>query len=469
MKTIHLFLASLLITPCLWAATAIVDEDGMLQVNGNRLFVLGLYENPKDDAKLAEVAEAGFNLVHGAADSDALNRLWDRNLYSWVNTGYAIDFSDDPESGQKKIVDLVNTVASHPGLLVWEVPDEALWNAWYRATQWRRGAEPRQQRELIDALTDVALKEKLNAMRSEAEVAYATARPEIGEKLSDAIWRELGKKPPNPELNLSNAPERAEKLGNGMIEGYQFLKQADPNHPVWMNHAPRNSIEQLAFFNRGADIVGCDIYPVPLGGTGHSDLGNRTLACVGAYTRRMQDAAPGKPVWMVLQGFGWADLDKTATDKDRKEKRKPTLEETRFMAYDAIVNGARGILYWGTAYMGDAPVFWQELCSVVAELHALQPMLSARDAQLDIQIELAETWGSLDRGVRVLPKQVGNQIYLIVVNEWCDPLRYTLSGLNSLNSTSYKDTATGRTATVENGVLTLPIRAYGVHVLQPNE
>lgn len=469
MKTIQIFLAISLITPCLWAATAVVDDDGMLQVNGKRLFVLGLYENPKDDAKLDEVAGAGFNLVHGTATLDSLNRLWDKNLYSWVNTGYAIDFGDDPESGRKGLSDMMDEVASHPGLLVWEVPDEALWNAWYSATQWRRGEEPRQQRELIDALTDAALKEKLNAMRSEAEVAYATAQPEIGEKLSDAIWRELGKEPPNPDLNLSNAPARAEKLGKGMIEGYQFLKQADPNHPIWMNHAPRNSIDQLAFFNQGADIAGCDIYPVPLGGTGHSDLGDRTLACVGAYTRRMQDAAPGKPVWMVLQGFGWADLNETAGAKDREKMRKPTLEETRFMAYDAIVNGARGILYWGTAYMGDAPVFWQELRSVVSELNALQPVLSARDAQLDIQIELAETWGSLDRVVRVLPKQVGDQVFLIVVNEWCDPLRYTLSGLNSLNGTAYKDAATGLTVTVKEGALTLPIRAYGVHVLQPNE
>ena len=314
MKSIQLFLAILLLTPCLWAATATIENDGMLNVNGKRLFVLGLYEHPKDDAKLEEVAAAGFNLVH-ASDAASLDRLWEQELYGWVNTGYAIDFSETPEKKKEALGSMLQDLAGHPGLLVWEVPDEALWNAWYRATQWRRGAEPRQQRELINALTDDALKKKLNAMRSEAEAAYATGQPEVGEKLADDIWRELGKEPPQPDLNLSNAPERAEKLGNGMVEGYQFLKTSDPDHPIWMNHAPRNSIAQLAFFNRGADIVGCDIYPVPLGGTGHSDLGDRTLASVGAYTRRMQDAAPGKPVWMVLQGFGWADLDETAGER----------------------------------------------------------------------------------------------------------------------------------------------------------
>jgi len=467
MKTIPYFLGILLLAPCLGAATATIESDGMLNVDGKRIFVLGLYENPKDDAKLEEVAAAGFNLVHAAGDAASLNRLWEQGLYGWVNTGYAIDFSETPEKKKEALGSMLENLASHPALLVWEVPDEALWNAWYGATQWRRGAEPRQQRELINALTDDALKKKLNAMRSDAEAAYAAGQPEIGEKLSDDIRRELGKESPHPDLNLSNAPERAEKLGNGMVEGYQFLKTTDPNHPVWMNHAPRNSIAQLAFFNRGADIVGCDIYPVPLGFTGHSDLGDRTLACVGAYTRRMQDAAPGKPVWMVLQGFGWADLDETAGEKDREEKRKPTLEESRFMAYDAIVNGARGILYWGTAYMGDAPVFWKELRSLITELSELQPVLSAPDATMNIQITLAETWGSLDRGVRVLPKQVGDQVHLIIVNEWCDPLRYTLSGLDILNGKSYKDTSADLTVTVKNGALTLPIRAYGVHVLQP--
>src|SRR5690606_26326563 len=128
----------------------------------------------------------------------------------------------------------------------------------------------------------------------------------------------------------------------GMREGYSLLRTLDPKHPVWMNHAPRNQIAQLMAFNDAADIVGCDIYPVPFSAdNGHSDIGLRTIASVGAYTDRMQESAPGKPVWMVLQGFGWSDIQ-----PERKEfMRRPEGHETRFMAYDAIVHGARGILY----------------------------------------------------------------------------------------------------------------------------
>jgi hypothetical protein len=450
-----------------WATTAIIAEDGMLEVDGQRTFVLGLYENP-DDARLDEAAAAGFNLIHASADAAALDRLWTQKIYAWLNTGYTIDLGTDTETRKAELERMAGEFAKHPGFLVWEVPDEALWNTWYSATQWRRGAEPRKQNALIVELQDADLASELRGMRDEAEAAYGRGEPRIGEQLADEIWKKLGKEPPNPDLNLSNAPERQVRLAEGMVQGYQLLKNLDPNHPIWMNHAPRNSIEQLALFNRGADAVGCDIYPVPRErDNGHSDLSDQFLSCVGGYTRRMQEAAPGKPVWMVLQGFAWADLRETADVETRDLLRKPRPDESRFMAYDAIVNGARGILYWGTAYVDKDEPFWTELLSLVAELSAQQFVLSAPDAALDIDITLAETWGSLDRGVRVLPKQVDGRVYLLVVNEWLDPLVYTLHGLDSLEGTRYRDRETGQESMVEHGALTLPIGAFGVHVLEP--
>jgi hypothetical protein len=439
----------------------------MLEVDGQRTFVLGLYENP-DDARLDEAAAAGFNLIHASADAAAVDRLWAKKVYAWLNTGATIDLGADAETRKAELERLTAEFSKRPGFLVWEVPDEALWNTWYSATQWRRGAEPREQNALIAEVQDADLASELRAMRDEAEVAYGRGEPAIGEQLADEIWKKLGKEPPNPELNLSNAPERQVRLAEGMLQGYQLLKSLDPNHPIWMNHAPRNSIEQLALFNHGADAVGCDIYPVPRErDNGHSDLSDQFLSCVGGYTRRMQEAAPGKPVWMVLQGFAWTDLRETADEQTRERLRKPRPDESRFMAFDAIVNGARGILYWGTAYIDKDEPFWTELLSLVAELSALQPVLAAPDAALVIEITLAETWGSIDRGVRVLPKQVDDRVYFLVVNEWIEPLVYTLHGLESLEGTRYRDPATGQETIVQHGALTLPIRGFGVHVLEP--
>jgi len=247
-----------------------------------------------------------------------------------------------------------------------------------------------------------------------------------------------------------------------------MLRELDSGHPVWMNHAPRNQIAQLAAFNEGADIVGCDIYPIPRSRhVGHSDIMDTTPSSVGGYTDRMQMAAPGKPVWMVLQGFGWKDLLKEPEVGREEYRRRPNLEETRFMAFDAIVHGARGILYWGTMVIEKDSQLWGDLMTAVRGLHELQPVLSAPDAELDLDVSFEETYGSVDRTVRVLPKDVGGKTWLLVVNEWQGPLHYTLRGLDGLDGTRYKDQYGGEEAVVEDGALRLHIQRHGVQVLAP--
>jgi len=266
---------------------------------------------------------------------------------------------------------------------------------------------------------------------------------------------------------MTTAASRAAELCTGMVAGYEALKALDPNHPVWMNHAPRNSIPQLAAFDKAADIVGCDIYPVPRHRTGHSDLGDRDLTSVGAFTDRMQAAAPGKPVWMVLQGFGWSDIQDIQDERKREEQRRPRADESRFMAYDAISHGARGLLYWGTAYIEKDSPFWQELLDLFEELHDLQPVLAARDASLDLSVEVAETWGSVDRGVLVLAKEVEGEVWLIVVNEWPEALRYAISGLAGLDGRVYSDTRSDEEVVVRGDRLSQSIVGHGVQVYAP--
>ncbi len=447
------------------AADFKIAADRMAVIDGQRTFVLGLYENPKEDAALDEVAKAGFNLVFTGPDLAAMDRLQAKGLKAWVNTGGAIDLDTGGDDALRK---MVAKCAAHPALMVWELPDEALWNCWYGATEWRRGAEPVQQRDKIAALTDRALAEKLDKDRAQVAKLFAQGRPVEAEAVADAIWLSLGGEQPHPDWSYSTAQERSEKLAAGMVKGYALLREIDPNHPVWMNHAPRNQISQLAMFNAAADIVGCDIYPLPkCDYVGHSDLLEQTAASVGAYTARMQEAAPGKPVWMVLQGFGWADIQPTAPPERKKEERRPTRAETQFMAYDSIVRGARGILYWGTMAIEKDSQCWKDLMSVAAELAELQPVLSAPDASLSPKVTLAPTWGSVDRGVVVLPKEVNGATWLIVVNEWTDPLQYSVEGLEKLNGTKFSDPAMEVEAKVENGKFTLPIPAQSVQVLRP--
>ena len=462
-----LFLAVALLSLCfsVQAAEFKIDPDRMAVVDGQRSFVLGLYEYPKDDAVLDEVAKAGFTLVFSGADTAAMDRLQAHGLKAWVNTGGSIDLD---AGGDAALREMAGKYASHPALMVWEVPDEALWDCWHLASEWRRGAEPVQQRDKIAALQDKVLAEKLDKERGRVSVLYAQGRPAEAEVVADAIWVALGEKQPHPDWSLATAQERSEKLAAGMVKGHKLLREIDPAHPVWMNHAPRNQVNQLAMFDAAADIVGCDIYPVPKSDlVGHSDLIEQTAAAAGAYTTRMQAAAPGKPVWMVLQGFGWADIQPNPTPERKKELRRPTRGETQFMAYDTIVRGGRGILYWGTMAIEKDSQCWKDLLSVVAELSALQPVLSAPDAKLSPKLSLAPTWGSIEQGVRVLPKDVHGKTWLIVVNECIDPVQYTMEDLDGLNGAVFADSAAGVEVTLENGKLTLPIPAQSVQVLGP--
>lgn len=452
-----------------YGAEVTVEADGMLNVNGARLFVVGLYENPSEDMELARAAEAGFNLVRADTDIASLDRLQRHNVYAWVNTGGSIDLSEDMETRRAALRSMAETLNAHPALLVWEVPDEALWNCWYVAQTWRRGAEPAEQNKQINALADEALRATLRAQRAEVDALYHKGRYAEAEALSDDLWRQMQLEPPRPGYGLADAAARADKMCAGMLEGYGLLKELS-RRPVWMNHAPRNQIEQLAAFNKAADIVGCDIYPVPANGkVGHSDLSNRNLSSVGDYTLRMGQAAPGKPVWMVLQGFGWGDIQPDRPEAERKELRRPILSETRFMAYDAIVRGARGILYWGSHSVEKDSPFYGELLTFVSELRDLQPALAAPDAALTITTSFEPTLGSVDRDIVVLAKDHGNKPWLLVVNEWSDSLTATLSGLESLNGTNYRERASGELVEVKDGKISLYMPGHSAHILEPVE
>lgn len=467
-SVLPLFMLCILTSFFIQAAEVSIDDDGMFVINGERSFVLGLYENPKEDEQLARMVEAGFNLVQAQPKAEELDRLDRHGVYGWVNTGSCIDLSVNREQREKELTALVGTLKDHPRLLVWEVPDEALWNCWHQPQQWRWHQEPEALRQKIKEVADDDKRAQLFAEVNAALAYRDIADYETWEKRMDMLWEALGLEQPHPELSMARAQERAELMCRGMIDGYHLTRKMAPGIPVWMNHAPRNQISQLAAFNEGADIVGCDIYPVPRHpAISHSDLDNALISSVADYTVRMQAAAPWKPVWMVLQGFGWGDIQPNQSEQVRKELRRPNFGESRFMAYDAIARGAKGILYWGTAYVEKESEFLTELLRVIRELHELQPVLSAPRAALDITVSYRPTFGSVDRKPVVLPKAYGKIPWLIAVNEWSEGLACTLSGFGNLEGVRYRDHHTGETYQVTDGVLPVPFRRYSARVLEP--
>jgi len=217
-----------------------------------------------------------------------------------------------------------------------------------------------------------------------------------------------------------------------------FIRQLDPAHPLYLNHAPTNLVSTLQAYNPGADIVATDIYPViphgirelfalwPDGRQG--DLLDGTLGQVGPYADKMRAVAgPRRAVFMVLQAFAWENLREK--DRDPAMVLYPTAAQLRFMAWQAVVHGVNGLLWWGLGYTPpDAPL-WNDLKTVVRELAQVRAALAAPALKLPLKLTYHDTGHSLDRGIEWVAKPLGRDMLLGAVNADGNPVDATFDGL----------------------------------------
>jgi hypothetical protein len=444
-----------------WAHNTAMDKDGMLLVDGKRCFMLGLYEEAADDAFADEASKAGFNLIRVGANQEALDRAAKYGLQCWIPLG-GLAVTNDVEAA--KLKETIDAWKSHAALSVWEAPDEALWNEWWGRVN-RAQERWKQVNEAIRAFQGNEEQTKtLQAEQQKWSRYRGGARYELAEAAEEQIRKIVGLPP--AEERLSDWRKGVETTFEYLKRGCEIIRGADAGHVIWFNHAPRNAMSDLKKYGTLADAVGCDIYPVPFGPlVGHSDLSEKNLPSVGRFTERMEQSVPGKPAWMVLQGFGWDALGEGKSETARPD---PTLRQSRFMAYDAVVAGARGILYWGTFAMKKDSPFWTELKQVVSELRDLQPFLSAPDANARLTFTPSPSSASDEKGVRWLAKEREGQWVILLANESDSPQAFTIGGLDALNGRTFEALGEGESLLVENGKLYygLPSLTAGALVLK---
>ncbi|MGB9605549.1 MAG: hypothetical protein ACPL88_06685, partial [Bryobacteraceae bacterium] len=223
-----------------------------------------------------------------------------------------------------------------------------------------------------------------------------------------------------------------------LVRTRRFVETLDASHPFYLNHAPTNLESTLCRYNEAADIVATDIYPVipagirelyalwPDGRQG--DLLNTYISQVGQYADKLRRVAGAqRAVFMVLQAFAWENLREK--DRDPQMVLYPTREQTRFMAYQSVVHGVTGILYWGLEYTpAEAPV-WDDLARLAGEFRTLAGELAARPLRLPVRFEYHDTGHSLDRGIEWMVKPGRPGPVLIAVNADCNPVEVTFRGL----------------------------------------
>ena len=90
--------------------------DGLLIKDGKRLFPIGWYSMPEDNASLKEMANAGINIIR-CSSREALDRVHAAGIQGWM----PLPLQGGVTEAFKKTV---QSVAGHPALAIWEGPDE---------------------------------------------------------------------------------------------------------------------------------------------------------------------------------------------------------------------------------------------------------------------------------------------------------------------------------------------------------
>ena len=443
------------------------NRDGFLMVDGAPRLIIGSYELPSDDKTLKQLAESGFNLVR-ASSRDTLDRLRQNNIYGWICVSNSTGKKNDDV--YKEFVRKINDLKDHPALLAWELPDEALWNVWWSRMSWAMSEQSGALHSQIEKNRSSSSNEDSDRRLALLEKANDFTRRGLwksSEKIFDLLWAELGEENPHPDWKFSLCEKYVLELAQDTAQTCKLIHGIDPKHPVWQNHAPRNSVKNLQLFNQQIDVVGCDIYPAPFAAVGHSDLKDVSLSAVGAYTDRMGAGAPGKAIWMVLQGFGWADINEGVRNApDPQKGRQPNYNESQFMAYDALVHGASAILYWGTSYIPKDGVLWSDLMKIACQIRALEPAIVGDHPDIAPVAIADETYGSIDgQGPLLMLRRSGSDWVLIAVNEQIQGVSFAVSSLpKSLEEKTLYRLYSDESHQVKNSGFRDGIRSFGVHI-----
>lgn len=171
------------------------------------------------------------------------------------------------------------------------------------------------------------------------DTAKETQLKHIIDTFKDSPGMGLWKGADEPDWGNSHDPKNA--TPEQVIHVANIIRQNDPNHPIWLVQAPRGTVASMKRYVPGWDVGGIDIYPVSYPPGVHTVGKNKELSMVGDYTRMMKEVAGEKPFWMTLQ------IAFSGVVKPGRTLRFPTFAEQRFMAYEAIINGARGLVYFG--------------------------------------------------------------------------------------------------------------------------
>ena len=422
-KRIALGCVILLLVPFI---SVYAEGDGCItSPDGRRLFPIGFYELPGDDAGLGRMADNGVNLIRCRSKADL-----DRVSQAGIMGIMSLNLAQGDTGGLREQIE---SVREHTALALWEGPDEIVWlfTGWSRL--WREGPQ--------------------KVFRNDGE-----------------WWMQT------PEA-VAYSGKKADEIIPKLIDGINLVRSLDhKKRPVWMNEARNSDVMLCRRYMDYIDITGCDYYPI----RGE----NRDAVRLGKTTERWIRTGRGKPVWMVQQAFSWSELGDSGSYYHYPEAY-PSFDESRLMAYASIVYGARGILYWGSSQKKTPADFRESLYALTRELAALQPFLTAPEENCEtVNVIECMTAGPLEGwfgeheswppprklGVRSSVRRAGSDWLIILVNEDDSPhYGVEVTGLDRLNGSELHLLYGEETVTVGHGDFVTRMKPFEVKVFSSGE
>jgi hypothetical protein len=247
--------------------------------------------------------------------------------------------------------------------------------------------------------------------------------------------------------------------GRGEREGCAGRLPIDRQH-LWVTvQAPRAGVWSLASYSEVTDIHGVNHYPIAIGDP------DPDLHEVGAWTNVVRLATPREAVWTTLQVCWRWSYDAAGGFV------VPTREQQRFMIYDAIVNGARALAFYGAqnprcwgqldAAGGWNWTYWERVLEpLVREIGPASPLAPAL-----VSPGTTRVLATSDPSVHAISRQgAGGDVWVLATRRGGgEPAEVTIGGLppRATRADVYTE---ARSVAAAGGSLTDAFGRWAVHV-----
>ena len=424
---------------CVAQPTKVSITGDSTEINGKKIFGISVAVLPPPDGKTPDGKSAWQEFADGGVNLARIVPSQGGQSYGWTDKGYEL---------AKQYLDNLAAAKIHAWL--WLGDDIAHF-------------------EQKDTAKAEKLKKLIETFKDHPALAFWKGEDE-------PLWGEM------------NAKEPGKKAPQTLALPYKMLRQLDPNHPVIVIQAPRGTVKELAAYVPYLDITGVDVFPISYPPGGHLDKWpNHDISAVGDWTKILHEAAGGdggKPIWTTLQ------ISFSGTATKGRVLRMPTFPESRFMTYDAIINGARAVNYFGganpltlnerDAKLGYNWTFWNRtLKPLLAEINEKGPLaqaLVAPNSKLPIKasgasvVQPLQTGGKTElkgapKGIELLAREVGSDLYIFVASkEPRETQQVEFTGLPGTAGEGVVLFEEPRKVTAQNGTLKDWFAPYDVHV-----